>query len=174
MTYYSAPIGKVNIGPSSYDVFPLQPFSNYSYSKTTVLNQFNENLRQSVGINISIPIFNSGVLRTNYEKSKLNIATVVLQKDQDNQKLKQDIYQVYLAALIAMEKWNASKKSVEAAQRSVDFSLKKFNTGMLTVFELSTNRNILFKARLEALLNQFDYIFKIKVLEFYKGDGLRL
>jgi len=86
-----------------------------------VLNQFNENFRQSVGITISIPLFNSGVLRTNYEKSKLNIATVVLQKEQDNQKLNQDIYQAYQAALIAMEKWNASKKSVEAAQRAVDF-----------------------------------------------------
>ena len=44
---------------------------------------------------------------------------------------------------------------------------------MMSTFELITNQNNLFRAKLENALNQFDYVFKMKVLEFYKGQGLK-
>jgi len=44
---------------------------------------------------------------------------------------------------------------------------------MLTTLELITNQNNLLRAKLEYSLNQFDYVFKMKVLEFYKGMGLK-
>ena len=174
VTFFTAPIGKVTVGGTNYDVLPLQPFSNYNFSKSHLFNQYGDNFRQSIGLSINVPLFNGGILRTNYERSKLNIETIGLQKEQDNQKLKQDIYQAYNAALIAMEKYNASKKIVEAAQRTYDFSTKRYNVGMLSTFELTTNQNNLYRAKVEQVLNQFDYVFKVKVLEFYKGQGLRL
>jgi outer membrane protein len=136
--------------------------------------QLSNNFGQAVGINISVPIFNGWSAKANYERSKLNITTLDLQKQQDNLKLKQDIYQAYNAALVALEKFNASKKSVDAAQKSYEFSLKRFNVGMLSTLELTTNENNLFTAKLQYVLNQFDYVFKMKVLEFYKGQGLKL
>lgn len=136
--------------------------------------QLNNNFGQSIGINISVPLFNGWSARGNYERSKLNISTLELQKDLDNKTIKQDIYQAYNAALVAMEKFNSSKKSVDAAQRSFDFATKRYNIGMLTTLELITDQNNLFRAKLELVLNQFDYVFKMKVLEFYKGQGLKL
>lgn len=174
VTFFTAPIGKVNVGGTSYDVLPLQPFSNYTYNKPGLFSQYGNNFRQSVGISINVPIFNGGTLRTNYERSKLDIESLGLQREQDNQKLKQDIYQAYNAALIAMEKFNASAKIVEAAQRTYDFSSKRFNVGMLSTFELTTNQNNLYRAKLQQVLDEFDYVFKVKVLEFYKGQGLKL
>ena len=174
VTFFTAPIGKVTVGGTNYDVLPLQPFQNYTYGKPGLFTQYGDNFRQSIGLSINVPIFTSGTLRTNYERSKLNIESLGIQRDQDNQKLKQDIYQAYNAALIAMEKFNASKKIVEATQRTYDFSTKRFNVGMLSTFELTTNQNNLYRAKLELVLNEFDYVFKVKVLEFYKGQGLKL
>ena len=96
------------------------------------------------------------------------------QKAGDNLKLKQDIYSAYTAAVTAIEKFNASKKSVETAQRTYDFSQKRYSVGILSTIELITNQNDLLKAKLEYVQNQFDYVFKMKVLEFYKGQGLKL
>ena len=137
-------------------------------------SQLNKNFGQSIGINISVPIFNGWSARANYERSKLNITTLELQKDLDNKTTKQDIYQAYNAAIVAMEKFNSSAKSVAAAQKSFDFATKRYNIGMLTTLELITDQNNLFRAKLELVLNQFDYVFKMKVLEFYKGKGLKL
>ncbi|MBK7433705.1 MAG: TolC family protein [Chitinophagaceae bacterium] len=75
---------------------------------------------------------------------------------------------------MALEKFNASKKTVEAAERTYSFAKKRYDVGMLSTFELITNQNNLFRAKLEYALNQFDYVFKMKVLEFYKGQGLKL
>ena len=174
ITYINTPIGKVNVGGTMYDVLPNQPFSSYSYGKPAVGKQLSDNFRQSIGLSINVPILNGGTLRTNYERSKINIENIQLQTQVDDQKVKQDIYQAYNAAIVAFQKFNASKKSVETAQRSYDFASKRYNIGFLTTIELVTNQNNLFTAKLQYTLNQFDYIFKMKVLEFYKGMGLKL
>lgn len=137
-------------------------------------NQLSNNFRQSAGISVSVPIFNGGTLKTNYEKSKLNINSLELQKMQDDQKLKQDIFSAYTSALIALEKFNASAKTVALNEKTYNFAQKRFDVGILGTFDLITSQNNLFRSRLEYSLNRFDYIFKIKVLEFYKGLGLKL
>jgi outer membrane protein len=136
--------------------------------------QLSENFGQNIGVSLNVPIFNGGTLRTVYQRSKLAIKNWDLITEQDNQKLKQDIYLAYNAAVVAMEKFNASKKSVETAERSYSFAQKRYNVGMLGTLELVTNQNNLFREKLQYVLNQFDYVFKMKVLEFYKGQGLKL
>jgi len=136
--------------------------------------QLNQNFRQSIGLGLSVPIFNGYSSRTNYEKSKINIQNQKLQKQLDDQSLKQDIYQAYNAAVVALEKYNAGKKSIETAERSYSFAQRRYEVGMMSTFELITSQNNLFRAKLENALNQFDYVFKMKVLEFYKGQGIKL
>ena len=136
--------------------------------------QLSDNFRQSIGLSINVPIFNGGSARTNYEKAKLNIKTLELQKAISNQNTKQDIYTAYNNAIVALEKFNAGKKAVEAAERSYGYAQKRYEVGMLSTFELITNQNNLFTQRLQNTLDQFDYVFKMKVLEFYKGQGLKL
>jgi outer membrane protein len=145
-----------------------------NFKSNAFFTQLSDNFRQSVGVSISVPIFNGGSLRSNYERSKLNITNYQLQKTLDDLNLKQDIYKSYNAALVALEKFNASKKTTETAERSYSFAQKRWNVGLLSTFELITNQNNLFRAKLEMALNQFDYVFKMKVLEFYKGVGLKL
>ncbi len=135
--------------------------------------QINRNFNQSVGLNLNIPIFNGSSAKTNYLKSKINIQNLQFQKEADDQKLKQDIYQAYNAATVALEKYNAGRKTMETADRTLYFATKRYEVGMMATFELITNQNNLFSARLQNALNQFDYVFKMKVLEFYKGQGLK-
>jgi len=166
----------VNVSGANYFVnAPTFSLAQNGFNKTgNFTGQVNDNLQKSIGLSISVPIFSGGSLKSNYERSKLNINTIQLQKEQDNQKLKQDIYQAYNAALIAMEKFNASKRSVDINELNLNFATKRFNVGMLGTFDLITTQNNLLRSKLEYAQNNFDYVFKMKVLEFYKGMGLRL
>ena len=137
-------------------------------------SQFKDNLRKSLGLSLSIPIFNGSTAKINYERSRLNINSVKLQQEQDNLKLKQDIYQAYNAAITSFQKFNASNKSVAANEKALEFANKRFAIGALSTFDLISTQNNLLRARLESSINQFDYVFKMKVLEFYKGAGLKL
>ncbi len=169
-----APIGSVAVGGTTYNVFPLQPYNSYTYTKTIFFHQLDQNFRQSVGLSLSVPIFNGSILRTAYDRNRINMQNLELQKELDNQKLKNDIYQAYNAALVALEKFNAGKKTLESAGKSYSFAQKRYDVGMLSTIDLITNENNLFSAKLQNALNQFDYVFKMKVLEFYKGQGLKL
>lgn len=140
----------------------------------TFSEQMNDNFRKSIGLSISVPIFNGGAAKTNLERSKLNIRSIELQKENDNQKLKQDIYSAYNAALVAMQKFTASQKAVDANMQALDFANKRYRIGALSMFELISTQNNLLKAKLDFSINRFDYVFKMKVLEFYKGAGLKL
>lgn len=171
---FTAPLGTVKVNNVDYDVFPLQPYTIYNYGKTAFFPQLNQNFRQSIGLSLSVPIFNGYSGRTAYERSKINIKNLQLQQELDNQTLKQNIYQAYNAATVALQKYNAGRKSLETTERTYGFAQKRYEVGMMSTFELITNQNNVFRAKLENALNQFDYVFKMKVLEFYKGQGLKL
>jgi outer membrane protein len=88
--------------------------------------------------------------------------------------LKQGIYQAYYNAVASMEKFEANKKSVVVAERSFDLATKRYNIGMLNTIDYLVNQNSLFTARINVLNAQYDYIFRMKVLEYYKGLGIKL
>ncbi len=145
------------------------------YTKSDPIGtQLSDNFRQSIGLAISVPIFSGGSLRANYERTKLSTENLQIQKLTDNQKLKQDIYSAYNSALVAMEKFSVSEKAVRTAEETYNLATKRFNVGMLGTLDLITAQNNVLKAKLDYSINQFDYVFKMKVLEFYKGLGLKL
>ena len=113
-------------------------------------------------------------LSTAWDRSKLNVKQMELTKQQGDMQLKQDIYTAYNDAMAALQKFNADKKSVETAQKSFDFAQKRYDLNLLSTFELVNSQNNLLTAKIQALYSQYDYIFKMKLLEFYKGQGLKL
>ncbi|GAC1419330.1 MAG: TolC family protein [Flavisolibacter sp.] len=170
----NSPLGKVSVSGSDYSVYPIVPFTGYYTAYIPYFDQLNQNFRQQIGLGLNIPIANGGVLRTNYEKSKLSLINYELQKQLDNQSLKQNIYKAYTDAVTSMAKFSATAKTVLANQKAFDYASKRYNIGLLNTIDLITTQNNLFGARLQQLLAQYDYVFKMKVLEFYKGQGLKL
>jgi len=169
---------KVNNVP--YDVY--EPLYTYNYKSKSFGNwwsgygnQLDQNFRQALGLTISVPIFNTGnTYRINYEQSKLNLKNLQLQKEQADMTLKQNIYSAYANAVASVKKYYASVKSVESAQKAYDFSRKRYDVGLLGTIDLLTNQNNLLRTKLQLLSDQYDYVFRMKLLEFYKGDGLKL
>lgn len=143
-------------------------------NKIQYFDQVGQNFRQSLGLGISVPIFNSGTNRINYEQSKLNLQGIQVTEDQIEQKLKQDIYTAYTNVINAIQKFNAGKRQVESNQKALDFATKRYDVGLLSTIDLITIQNNLSTAQFQQISNQYDYIFKMKLLEFYKGQGLKL
>lgn len=179
-TYGVSQLGpRVNVNGTNY------PVEFYSYDVTQSKkslgqmwsgwgNQVNENFSQNVGIQISVPIFNGLSVRTNYKRAKFDLDNAKLVKEQADMQLKNDIYQAYNAAVNALQRFNASKKTLEVTERANILAQKRYDAGLLQTIELITNQSNLFRARIQNLSDQYDYVFRMKVLEFYKGLGIRL
>ncbi|MGQ0740490.1 MAG: TolC family protein, partial [Bacteroidota bacterium] len=123
---------------------------------------------------LSVPIFNGRTARTGWERSKLTVQQFELQKEQGDMQLKQDIYKAYTDAGAAMQKFNADKKSVQTADKAYDYAKKRYDLNLLSAYDLISSQNNVLRARIQALYSQYDYVFKMKLLEFYKGQGLKL
>ena len=163
----------VNVNGTNYQV--LAPGVTVTqFGVTPYGTQIRNNFRQNVGVSLNVPLFNSGNLRTTWERSKLTVRQSELDIESSNQTLKQDIYKAYNDAVAAIQKFNASKKTVETAQKAFDFSQKRYDLNLVSTFDLLNTQNNLLRAKIEVLYAQFDYVFKLKLLEFYKGQGLKL
>jgi outer membrane protein len=136
--------------------------------------QIDRNFRQNLGIAISLPITSGGQTRNAIARARLNLENLAITKEQADNKLKQDIYQAYQAATAALQKFNANKRTEQVAQRTYDLTVKRYELGLLPTLDLITNQNSLLRAKLDLVTSQYDYLFKMKVLEFYKGNGLVL
>lgn len=170
----NSPIGSVTVGGTPYTVFPITPFNYFTYGKMPYFRQLDQNFRQSVGLAISVPIFNEGRLKTAWQRSKLQLEQATLQKEENSFTLKQDIYKAYNDAVAALQSFNANQKAEEASAKAYDFAQKRYALDLLSTFDLITAQNNWQQAKNQLLMSKYDYVFKLKLLEFYKGLGLKL
>lgn len=174
-------------GPNSYALDNSSQYPLYIATPNTTFSsqplykafkgygdQLSNNFGQQVGLQLNIPIFNGNTARINYKKAQLNVATAKLTKDNDLQTLKQGVYQAYYNAVASLQKFESNKKAVVVAEKSFDLATKRYEIGMLNTIDYLTNQNNLFTARINVLIAQYDYVFRIKVLEYYKGLGIKL
>ncbi|MCX6318828.1 MAG: TolC family protein [Bacteroidetes bacterium] len=170
----SKPTGAtVNVTGTDYQVV-APSFVQVGEKTISMGTQFKNNFAQNIGIGLSVPIFNGKSARTNWERSKLNVQQLELEKEKGDMQLKQDVYKAYNDAVAALQKYNADLKSVQTQEKVYDFAGKRYAVNMLSTYDLITSQNNLQTARLQALYSQYDYVFKMKLLEFYKGQGLKL
>ena len=163
----------VDISGTEYDV--LAPTRVLLGETSTPLGrQFRNNFGQNIGVGLSIPIFNGRANRTAWERSKLNVQNLELTKEQADLQLKQDIYQAYTDAMSALQQFNSNRKAVSANETAYNFAEKRYEQGLLSTYDLLNSQATLQSARTQFVLSQYDYVFKMKLLEFYRGQGLSL
>ena len=178
--YSSKPGGsKVNVSGTDYPL--LTPDFSYVTSNRSFTEMWNgwgtqisDHFRQNVGIAMNVPIFNGWSARANYERAKINYKGAQVTKERIDQALKQNIYMAYSSAVAALQKFNASKSSLNTAERAFDISSKRYAVGLLSTLELITSQANLNRAKIDVANAQFDYVFKMKILEYYKGEGIKL
>jgi outer membrane protein len=188
-TAYSSAFERLPTGPNITTVVPTQSFvsvagNNYfvntpvsvpsGFNKANVWRQFDFNFRQSLGLSLTVPIFNGLQAKSAYQRAKLNESTVSLQMLADTLQLKQDIYQAYQSAVNAMNTFQSRQRAVETAQYSYELGTKRYEVGLLPVIELITLQNNLQRSKIDEASSQYEYIFRLKVLEFYKNNFIRL
>jgi outer membrane protein len=147
---------------------------NIDLTKIPFNDQVSNNFNQTVGLSLNIPILNGWSFRTNAQKAKLNIETQRLTRDKDNLQLRQDIYTAHANAVAAIQKFYAASRGVDASQKAYDFATKRFDLGLMNTIDYITTQSKLFNAQINKVSAQYDYIFKMKLLEFYRDQKITL
>lgn len=166
--YYPTLNMGVNYGSSYYHAFNMESGA----PNIAFFDQLRNNGSESVGLSLSIPIFNRMATRNSVKRAQLSTSSQQLAVRNVKQQLYKEIEQAYQKVAAAQIKSVASTKAVESAKISFDFEEKRFDSGKSTVFEYNDAKTRYIKSLSELAQAQYEYIFRTKILNFYSGKPL--
>ncbi|WP_396193454.1 TolC family protein [Flavobacterium sp.] len=123
----------------------------------------------AVGLQLNVPIFNGFSVKSRVKRAKINQERSEFQLKQTELDLERNVYQAYNDVINAKKSYEAAQKSLEARKQAYNFTKERYNVGLQNAFDFSQSTIALENAQSEVLRTKYDYIFKVKVVEFYFG-----
>ncbi len=132
-------------------------------------DQIDRNKGSSFGLSLRIPVLNGFRASNNVRRAEVFYEKQKNQLGEEELVLEKIIHTVYADALGALKLYEASQKSLDAQEESFRYGQEKFNVGVMNSFDFSQVKNRLVSANSDFLRAKYDFIFKVKLLEFYYG-----
>lgn len=137
-------------------------------------DQFNENRNPSIGFSLSVPIFNGWRRSAAVRNARLNVESAKIELERRHHNLYKEIQQASNNAENSYEKYKAALQNMKASEESFQYVEDKFNAGALNGTDYIVAKTNLFKSQSEFYQTKFQYIFQLKILDFYKGTPIKL
>lgn len=134
--------------------------------------QYKDNFGQNLGLSLNIPIFNKGNTKLQVEQAKIseNIAKNTL--EQQKLSVRQDVQKAYFDANANYENFMAAVEAEKSTKLALDFAEKSYEAGRSTIYDLNNARNNYVNAQSTVSQAKYNYIFSMKLLNFYAGIPL--
>lgn len=136
--------------------------------------QYKDNFGQQLGLAANIPIFNKGITRLNVEQSKINEDLARNTLLQQKQQVLQNVQQAQFDAESNYENFLAATEAEKSSKLALDFAEKSFAAGRATVYDLNSARNNYANAQGSVAQSKYNYLFSMKLLNFYAGIPITL
>ncbi len=163
----------VNIAGADASVAFYQ-INGFKFGDRSYLDQLNDNFGQSIGVSIGVPIYNKHRNNINIERARLGIINTEIALEQTKQQLKNDVQRAIADAKAAKKQLEAAEKTLEALQASYENTEKKFNLGAANTFEYTSAKNQMDLSAVDLTIAKFDFLYKLKIVEFYQGKKITL
>lgn len=136
--------------------------------------QLKDNFSQYLGFQLSIPLFNRFSTRNQVRSAKIRKITLNWQLEESKKTLYKEIQQAYYNAVGAESRFESSVTADKAAEASFNLMKEKYFEGKANATEYNESRTAWMKAVSEKIQAKYDYIFRTKILDFYRGVPLSL
>jgi outer membrane protein len=168
---YNLKIARGALQPSlsgSYN-FGSNYFTSQLFDTPDFETQLSDNKSHNFSLRLNIPIFNGFSGRNNIKRSKVDLERSKYQLEQANLDIETNVYQAYNDTKGALKAYEAAQKTLLARKEAYDYSKERYNVGLLNAFDYNQSQSRFEQAQSEVVRTKYDYIFKLKVLEFYFG-----
>jgi outer membrane protein len=167
-------ISKSQLQPSVTSFYQWNTRISYQDNLPSFDDQFDLNKGQAYGLALNIPIFQGKQIRNNVERSKVNLDRLKNQYEQEKLNLENSINQAYNDLTGAIKLYEASNKTLASLKNAYEDTSARFLLGAVNSFDFIQSKQRYESAQSENIRAKYDYIFKLKVLEFYFGLPLSI
>ena len=144
------------------------------YTKYPFFEQLDDNASSALQFSLSVPIFGGLNVRNNVRKAKIGLRNADLAVKQAENQLYKEIQQAWSDARGAWERYRSAESSVTSNAEAFRNTEQKFDAGAATAVDYNVAQNNLAEAQSVMLQARYDYIFKMKILDFYRGVEITL
>jgi len=168
------PIGTVFGSGDLVTSIPQLIYSTDDYQTKAFDKQLQDNVNRSLFFSLNIPLFNGFSTHTGVKRAEINFRQAELQRDQTRQSITQNVYQAYYDAQAALANYYAFKTTVSASQKAFEWAELRYEQGLSNITEYTDARMRMEIAQANLARSKYDYVFKLKVLDFYQGKSITL
>ena len=155
--------------PSITSFYSWNTRISYVENLPSFQDQFDLNKGQTYGFGINIPIFQGRAISNNIQRTKINLERLKFQYEQEKLNLENTVYQAYNDLVGAVKLYDASNKTVKSLRSAFEDATDRYLLGSLNSFDFIQSKQAYEASVSENIRAKFDYIFRLKVLEFYFG-----
>lgn len=170
----SYPIGQVFGSNQFVFSFPQAFYTADDYSTKPFNDQLKDNVNQSLFFNLTIPIFNGFSTYSSVKRAEIGSLSASYTLDQTKLQLIQSVERSYADAKASLANYIAAKASLEASEKAFGWAEKRYEQGAANSVEYGDARARVDNAQATLLRNKYEYLFKLKVLDFYLGKPISL
>ncbi|MFY7971831.1 MAG: TolC family protein [Flavobacteriales bacterium] len=153
---------------------PQAVYSDDDFSVKPFNDQLRDNVNRSLFFSLTVPIFNGFQTSSSIKRANIAALDAKLALDQAKQTLEQNVLRAYTDAQASLANYQAAKKSLEASQLAFDGIEQRYNRGAANQVEYNDARATLDNARAGLVRNKYEYVFRLKILDFYLGKPINL
>lgn len=145
------------------------PDGSYTYRPYHFREQYADNASQYIAVSLSIPLFSNLSTINNVKRAKIELQRAEYALETAKKQLQKEMLQAVMDAETAWKKYEGSKKFLNSASEAARQITIKYETGAASVLEYNNVMTSLIEAQTQYLSSKYEYIFKMKVLSFYKN-----
>lgn len=158
----------VTIDNQDFQVYTEQ--SNFKNEEISYNDQFENNLNSSIGVAITVPIFNGFRAKNNVALEKIKKEEAQTALEMTKLDLHQSVQQSYNTMQTAFERHQLMKEQVAAYRESFRINEIRFNNGVSNSVEYIISKNNLENSQINLSNVGYEYLLRVKVLEYYRGN----
>lgn len=136
--------------------------------------QLKNNWSNSLGLNLSIPIYSQRQNKSAVEKARNDLEQSKLEAEEAEDNLYTTIETVYLNARNSQQQYISAKKAYESARLSYELAVEQFNLGMKNIAEMEQERSTYMAAELSLAQSKYMALYNLQVLKFYTGIEINI
>lgn len=137
-------------------------------------DQLSDNYSRNLIFSLNVPIFTRFSNYNSLNRARVGHENAKLQLEREKNKIRSDVEKAFTDAMAAFKKFNATKKSLESFKEAYKYAKQRFEVGLINAVDHNTAKNNLNKAESDLLQAKYEYIFRVKILDFYQGKPLKM
>ncbi len=143
--------------------------NNYESERIAYGSQLQNNVFSNIGVSLRVPLFNSFTVRNRIRLAEIDVQRSKVAEESTQLQVRQEVDQAHLTMVGASERYRILLEQVAAFNAAFKAAEVRFNAGVGTSVDYLLAKNNLNRANGLLITAQYDYLFRKRVLDFYRG-----